>query len=387
MPLYLPERFEVVDLHVLHYGYAAERVAARDKGERNRALLELDAAENAGDPFTLFNLGTEHLAAGRPAEAAELLSTAWVAAVTAGGRPPQYLPSLADAARAGAPPRRRPRAGARPPPSRRSRSTRITPTSFARPRCRPATRGDLDRAAALASAASSSATRPRATRARSAPARSSRSACSPRSARPAPLRRGRRAARALARRAPRVHAGSLRARRRRGAAGRRPPAAGRARRDSAELSRARRSRAKPASAPTRSRSTPPGAKRAGNPAALPVDSAPAALALLDRLLELQEFEAFESLAGLWNTLPLPERDRRELLAGIYMARGYLDSAAEEWLADRRVRADRARARRPRPRRARPRARRRRARARRRGAQARSDDRRGARAARRLEAAA
>ena len=63
-----------------------------------------------------------------------------------------------------------------------------------------------------------------------------------------------------------------------------------------------------------------------------MDSAPAALATLDRLLELQEFEAFESLAGLWNTLPLPERDRRELLAGIYMARGFLDSAAEEWLA-------------------------------------------------------
>jgi tetratricopeptide (TPR) repeat protein len=35
---------------------------------------------------------------------------------------------------------------------------------------------------------------------------------------------------------------------------------------------------------------------------------------------------------VWGTLPLPERDRRELLAGIYMARGYLDSAAEEWLA-------------------------------------------------------
>ena len=54
--------------------------------------------------------------------------------------------------------------------------------------------------------------------------------------------------------------------------------------------------------------------------------------LLDRLLELQEFDAFESLAVVWNTSPLPERDRRELLAGVYMARGFLDSAAEEWLA-------------------------------------------------------
>src|SRR5262249_584303 len=66
--------------------------------------------------------------------------------------------------------------------------------------------------------------------------------------------------------------------------------------------------------------------------ALPVETAPAALEALDRLLELQEFQAFESLVGLWTTLPLPERDRRELLAGIYMARGFLDSAAEEWLA-------------------------------------------------------
>jgi GT2 family glycosyltransferase/glycosyltransferase involved in cell wall biosynthesis len=95
MPLSLPERFEVTDLHVLHFGYGAERVAARDKGERNRTLLELDAAEKADDPFTLFNLGTEHLSAGRPDEAAQLLSSAWQLAATAGGQAPQYLPSLA----------------------------------------------------------------------------------------------------------------------------------------------------------------------------------------------------------------------------------------------------------------------------------------------------
>ena len=188
----------------------------------------------------------------------------------------------------------------------------------------------------------------------------------------AALRRGRRAARALAGRAPVVHAGPRRARGRRGAARRRPAAPGRDRRRARDAEALGAARAAGVDAETLALHD--GLARRGR--ALPVDAAPAALAALDRLLELQEFDAFESLAGLWNTLPLPERDRRELLAGIYMARGFLDSAAEEWLADRRVRADRARARRPRPRRARPRPRRRRPRPARRGAPARSDDRGG-----------
>src|SRR5262249_54500197 len=37
----------------------------------------------------------EHLAAGRPVEAADALATSWAGVIHASGRPPQYLPSLA----------------------------------------------------------------------------------------------------------------------------------------------------------------------------------------------------------------------------------------------------------------------------------------------------
>ena len=240
MPLHLPERFEVVDLHVLHYGYGAERVAAREKGERNRSLLELEAAENANDPFTLFNLGTEHLAAGRPADAAEVLGARLDRRrrAPAGGRRSTCRRSRRGSCRRSASRASRRRRSRRP--SRRSPSTPTTPTSSARPRCRPATWASSSGPPRSPSSASSSAT-PRALRGRdrrrhvprARPAR-----LDPR--RPAALRRGRRAARALARRAPVLHAGPRRARRRRGAARRRAAARGRDRRPARERRGARR---------------------------------------------------------------------------------------------------------------------------------------------------
>ena len=328
MPLHIPERFEVTDVHVLHYGYGAERVAARDKGERNTSLLELEAAENDGDPFTLFNLGTEHLAAGRPLEAAEVLATAWVTVIHASGRPPQYLPSLATQARAGAAPRGRAReragrsrTGARDLPGshrHRPRGRAFGPRQR-RARARRGLRGDVPRARRRARALRGCDRRRHVPRAR--PARLDPLG-------PAPLRRGGGAARAVACRVPVLHAGPRRTCGRRGAARRRPPARGGRLRQARRSGCARRGRATQAWRPRRSRCTSPGATARR----FPSSSAPAALASLDRLLELQEFDAFESLAVVWHSSPLPERDRRELLAGVYMARGFLDSAAEEWLA-------------------------------------------------------
>ena len=52
---------------------------------------------------------------------------------------------------------------------------------------------------------------------------------------------------------------------------------------------------------------------------------------LEALLRVQEVDAFGALVGLLDATPLPPRERRELLAGMYLRRGFLASAAEEWL--------------------------------------------------------
>ncbi len=55
-------------------------------------------------------------------------------------------------------------------------------------------------------------------------------------------------------------------------------------------------------------------------------------AMLDTLLRAHDFEAFEGLLGLLQSTPLPPRERRELLAELYLRRGFAASAAEEWMA-------------------------------------------------------
>lgn len=59
---------------------------------------------------------------------------------------------------------------------------------------------------------------------------------------------------------------------------------------------------------------------------------PAVAAMLEALLQVQEFEAFERLLPALAALGLPARERHELLAGIYLRGGYLESAADEWIA-------------------------------------------------------
>ncbi|HWH93085.1 MAG TPA: glycosyltransferase [Baekduia sp.] len=70
----------------------------------------------------------------------------------------------------------------------------------------------------------------------------------------------------------------------------------------------------------------------GGDGAGPVPAAAAGLVtvMLEALARLEEFDAFERLAGVVERLDLPWREQRELLAGVYYRRGFLESAAREW---------------------------------------------------------
>jgi glycosyltransferase involved in cell wall biosynthesis/predicted Zn-dependent protease len=66
--------------------------------------------------------------------------------------------------------------------------------------------------------------------------------------------------------------------------------------------------------------------------ALPLDAVAPLATALEALLRVREVDIFGALVGLLDSCPLPPRERRELLAGMYLRRGFLASAAEEWLA-------------------------------------------------------
>jgi hypothetical protein len=55
-------------------------------------------------------------------------------------------------------------------------------------------------------------------------------------------------------------------------------------------------------------------------------------AVLESLLRVEQFSAFEQLVGLLRASALAEREQRELLATIYLRRGFVASAAQEWMA-------------------------------------------------------
>jgi glycosyltransferase involved in cell wall biosynthesis len=54
--------------------------------------------------------------------------------------------------------------------------------------------------------------------------------------------------------------------------------------------------------------------------------------MLEALLRVHDFEAFEALLAVFQRSPIGERERRELLAEMYMRRGFAASAAEQWMA-------------------------------------------------------
>jgi len=65
---------------------------------------------------------------------------------------------------------------------------------------------------------------------------------------------------------------------------------------------------------------------------LPAAAAAPLLTALGALLHLEDYEAFGTLLPAWDQVALPSRQRGELLAELYQRRGYLDSAAEQWIA-------------------------------------------------------
>ncbi len=54
--------------------------------------------------------------------------------------------------------------------------------------------------------------------------------------------------------------------------------------------------------------------------------------MLEALLRVHDFESFEVLLGALGRTPLQPRERRELLADMYLRRGFVASAAQEWMA-------------------------------------------------------
>jgi hypothetical protein len=68
------------------------------------------------------------------------------------------------------------------------------------------------------------------------------------------------------------------------------------------------------------------------PRSLPAEAAGPVVTALGALLRVQELEAFETAHALLERTAIDVRERRELLAQLYLRRGFLESAADEWIA-------------------------------------------------------
>jgi tetratricopeptide (TPR) repeat protein len=68
------------------------------------------------------------------------------------------------------------------------------------------------------------------------------------------------------------------------------------------------------------------------PAVVPAAAADTALTALEALLRVQDFTAFATLLPVYESIDLDPAARRDALARVYLVRGYLESAAEEWIA-------------------------------------------------------
>jgi tetratricopeptide (TPR) repeat protein len=68
------------------------------------------------------------------------------------------------------------------------------------------------------------------------------------------------------------------------------------------------------------------------PARLPGAAAAGALTALEALLRVLDFDNFSVLHSLVERLEIDPRERREAIARMYLHRGFLESAADEWLA-------------------------------------------------------
>ena len=54
--------------------------------------------------------------------------------------------------------------------------------------------------------------------------------------------------------------------------------------------------------------------------------------MLEALLRLEAFDRFAELLPVVEAIALPWRERHERLASMYLRRGFLESAADEWVA-------------------------------------------------------
>jgi tetratricopeptide (TPR) repeat protein len=75
------------------------------------------------------------------------------------------------------------------------------------------------------------------------------------------------------------------------------------------------------------------------PGYLAAECAPLLGVLLEALLRVRDVDPFVCLLPVLDSVRLPERERRELMAQIYLRRGYLESAADEWIAASQQGAD------------------------------------------------
>ncbi len=76
------------------------------------------------------------------------------------------------------------------------------------------------------------------------------------------------------------------------------------------------------------------ARLTGNasPCHVPLDAWRLLESMLESLLRVHDFERFESLLPVLTASAIPPREQRELLGRIYLRRGFLRSAAREWMA-------------------------------------------------------
>lgn len=72
--------------------------------------------------------------------------------------------------------------------------------------------------------------------------------------------------------------------------------------------------------------------RAERVGSLTAQATPLLEVMLEALLRVHDFEGFEVLLGALESTPLQPRERRELLADMYLRRGFVASAAQEWMA-------------------------------------------------------
>ena len=68
------------------------------------------------------------------------------------------------------------------------------------------------------------------------------------------------------------------------------------------------------------------------PSLLPAEAADALFVMLEALLRVVDIDAFATLVPLADVVAIPWRERRERLATLYLRRGFLESAADEWIA-------------------------------------------------------